>query len=326
MADIFTLLTDIAADPGNGWSIGSFGAIGEFVRDADEKATITREADHFEIVTARGGIRISPMAALKPIAWDSLSADGESWGHSLAFCVVQPADTNRMIRALGSDDEALREEDRHHRLFDLGIATGVIRMCIRTDDDTLCSALDRACGQSLLTISALMSEVLRVQPHRVMLSPAGRIEVYQPIPPADGKSPLGPHTHLLPKLIAKDRPHSANVPIPEGWQSALTLHPRSPWRTMEGERIPYDARVDAEFSRHLRDHGLAEDAEVEASLLVSIESGATPEFADWPSTRRGRTKVRIALRRLAAAGDDRVRPWRALFDRTPAEVEDGEEP
>ena len=82
----FPLIADLVEDASNGWSIGSFGAIGEFMRDADEAAAIERSADFIEVVTARGGMR-AVAADLQGVAWDSLSADGESWGHSLAFCL-----------------------------------------------------------------------------------------------------------------------------------------------------------------------------------------------------------------------------------------------
>ncbi len=45
-----------------------------------------------------------------------------------------------------------------------------------------------------------MAMILAANPHRVFLSRLGRIEVYQPIPPPSGKSPQGPHTHVLPQL------------------------------------------------------------------------------------------------------------------------------
>ncbi|HEX7819651.1 MULTISPECIES: hypothetical protein [Sphingomonadaceae] len=90
----------------------------------------------------------------------------------------------------------------------------------------------------LLDADGVMTEVLRAQPRRVLLSPAGRVEVYHPIPTADGKSPIGPHTHLVAKLVVKDRPHSSNVSIPEAMQSALSLHPRSSWRNALGDSLP----------------------------------------------------------------------------------------
>lgn len=324
----FASLADLARDPANGWSIGSFGAIGEFVRDADEPADMRIDSGLIEIATTRGAMRIAPTTELTPVAWDSLSADGESWGHALAFCCRRPETPGRVIRSLECDAEAIRPEDRADRLFDLGVGSGAVTMALRTGDADLIAALDALEGQPLLENLSLMGEFLRAQPHRVLLSPAGRIEVFQPIPPPDGKSPIGPHTHLLLKLVPKDRPHSSNVPIPEGLQSALSLHPASPWRDQLGERHDFKADVDRAFTPMLERFGLAVDHAVETALRTAIAAGIEPEAAEWPETRRGRTKARIVLRRLAAVGDERVQPWRALHDRAapenPDEIEEGE--
>lgn len=318
----FDLIADLLEDPTNGWSIGSFGAIGEFVRDADEPAAIRRDESKVEIVTARGAIRVAGQL-FQAIAWDSLSSDGETWGHALALCVERTAVGERTVSALGLDTGAIRQQDRSAMLFDLGVGTGCVRMCARTADPALIAALGAAVGHPLLTVAGIMTAVLKAQPHRVMLSPAGRIEVFQQIPPADGKSPEGPHTHLLPKLIAKDRPHSANVPIPEGWQSALSMHPKSPWLTMLGERHPYQPDTDARFAPLLERFGSVEDKAVAADIMSAIDD--VPECANWPEGRRARHKARITLRRLAAIGDPRVKPWRAMHDRAPIEIEEGEE-
>ncbi|MET0248346.1 MAG: hypothetical protein ABW164_01305 [Sphingobium sp.] len=321
----FEEIAKLAMDPLNGWSIGSFGAVGEFVRDADEPTEVRRTSGLIEIVTPRGAMRIAPTMPLAPVAWDSLSGDGESWGHALALCCPRPETPSRTVRFMGLDGGAIRPEDRGHHLFDLGVAAGAVTMAARTGDAGLIAALTALEGQPLLSAMSVMTEMLRAQPHRVLLSPAGRIEVFQPIPPTDGKSPIGPHTHLLAKLIAKDRPHSSNVPIPDGHQSALSLHPRSPWRTMLGERHEFMAEHDIAFAPLLDRFGLAEDKAVDHRLRAAIADRAVPEFADWPETRRGRTKARIVLRRLAAAGERDVAPWRALHDRTPIDIEEGEE-
>lgn len=318
----FDVIADLAEDPNNGWSIGSFGAIGEFVRDQEEPVGIVRSADRFEVTTPRGAMRIAPETPLIGIAWDSLSSDDVSWGHALAFCIGRPAGSPRVITALGPDATAIRADDRTATLFDLGVAAGAVRMCVRTHDVALIGALARAEGLPLLSLGAVMTEILRAQPHRVLLSPAGRIEVFQPIPPADGKSPIGPHTHLLPKLIASDRTHSSNTPLPDGLQAALTVHPRSPWRTNLGERHPFDESADAAFLALLENYGLPQDAAVREAVRAAVRSGAAPNHADWPGSRRGRTVARIMLRRMAAAGDEQVGPWRALYDRTPAEAEE----
>ncbi|AXB80204.1 hypothetical protein [Novosphingobium sp. P6W] len=313
----FALVADLALDPANAWSIGSFGAIGEFMRDQDEPARIVREDTVIEIVTGRGGIRIVD-ADLAGLAWDTLSKDGETWGHAMAFCAPVPAPEPRVIRALGSDTEALREDDRGAKLFDLGVGHGCVRMALRTGAPVLIDALQAAEGKALLEQAGVMPLVLAHQPHRVLISPAGRIEVYQPIPLPDGKSPEGPHTHLLPKLIAKDRPHSSNTPIPQGWQAALNMHPKSPWRTVLGERHPYEPETDAAFQPLLERFAVPEDVTVERTLRADLGT----QNLTWPETRRGRHKARIVLRRLHAAGDDRVQSWRALHDRATLEDEE----
>jgi hypothetical protein len=47
-------LTDVET----GWSVGTFGAIAEFTRDADETAALDRGNDLISVVTGRGGLRI----------------------------------------------------------------------------------------------------------------------------------------------------------------------------------------------------------------------------------------------------------------------------
>lgn len=318
----FALICSLLRDPANGWSIGSFGAIGEFMRDPDERVAIEETSDRIELVTGRGAIRVAS-APVRPIAWDSLSGDGETWGHTLAFCIERPRTPARVIRVLGPDTQAIREEDRDAILIDCGVGAGAVGMCVRTRDARLIATFSAAERQSLLGLPEVMPEMLRAQPQRVLISPVGRVEVFQAIPAPDGKSPEGPHTHLLPKLIVKDRCHSSNVPIPDGWQAALSMHPQSPWRTMLGERHPFDPATDRAFQPMLDRFALPDDSFVETAWRAAIDAGVAPTEVDWPQTRRGRTKARIVLRRLAAAGDERVKIWRALHDRTA--IEEGEE-
>jgi hypothetical protein len=320
----FDFIADLASDPANGWSIGSLGAIGEFVRDPGEPVDIRRGTDRIEIVTARGAMRIDRDPAMIGVAWDSLSADGESWGHALAFCLPRPDSGARVVCEIGTDRGAIRREDAEAVLFDMGVGSGCVRMCARTTDPDLIAALRAAEGRPLLAVHGIMGAVLSAQPHRIMLAPSARIEVYQPIPPADGKSPEGRHTHLLTKLTPKDRPHSANVPIPDGWQSALSMHPQSPWRTVTGKRHPFEPGIDAAFAPILERFGLPEDRAVAAALAQAVEE-SSPHLSQWPDSRRGRATARIVLRRLAAAGNPRVKPRRVMHDRAPIDIEEGEE-
>jgi hypothetical protein len=315
------LLADLARDCRNGWSIGSFGAIGEFVCSGQEPAAIEVSAAKVEIKTARGGIQIAPLVPMRAIAYDTLSADGDGWSHALALCAPQDQGRQGRIAALGRDAAALQPEQRDAELFDLGVAAGSIRMCVRTHDKGLADALTANAGRELLSNRELLNRILSVQPHRVMLSSAGRIEVYQPIPSADQTSPSGPHTHLLPKLISARRTHSANVPVPRGWQPVLTVHPRSPWHNADNARVPYDEAADSAFAPMLKRFGLPEDKEVRDSITRAVRSGADPAGFPWPATRRGRAAARITLRRLAAAQTGTAASWRAIRDNTPVEVD-----
>ena len=109
-------------------------------------------------------------------------------------------------------------------------------MCVRTREPALIGALQRAAGMKFLASPNLVAAVLSAQPNRVMLSLAGRIEVFQPIPNAHDVSPVGPHTHLLSRLIESGWLHNANDPIPTGWQVVLNMHPPRPWVGERGSR------------------------------------------------------------------------------------------
>ena len=311
---LLELLSGLARDYANGWSIGSFGAIGEFTRAEPEPATFDLSPGRLEVVTARGGIRIAPASPLRAIAYDTLSSDGEGWSHALALCAPRSRDQRDKIVSLGPDLDALDADEHGAELFDLGVAAGCVRMCVRTRDESLSKALAASVDRELIDDRELMGGILATQPHRVLLSPAGRIEVYQPIPSADETSPMGPHTHLLPKLISTRRTHSSNVPVPDGWQPVLTVHPRSPWRDEHNVRVPYDESVDAAFAPLLDRYGLAEDKKIRDSITRAVNSGEDASAYAWPSTRRGRTAARITLRRLAAARTSAVASWRAIRD------------
>jgi hypothetical protein len=97
-----------------------------------------------------------------------------------------------------------------------------------------------------------------LSPHRVFVSRLGRIEVYQPIPPPDGASPDGPHTHVLPRLLERGRSHAATVPIPTGWVAGVTLYPPHPLRHSSGRPVDFDAARHAAFQSLMERYGSPE--------------------------------------------------------------------
>jgi hypothetical protein len=85
-----------------------------------------------------------------------------------------------------------------------------------------------------------MRVILATSPLGVSISRLGRIEVFQPIPPADGKNPKGPHTHVLPKLLQHRRTHSATDPVSEGFVPCAHLYPRPSRQGALGRVRPFD--------------------------------------------------------------------------------------
>ncbi len=324
------LLRAAIRDARNAWSIGTFGAIGEFMRDGEEAFEQSRSEDDEQIVTARGALEVSLREGAVAIAYDTLSADGETWGHAVAFCLPRPsADRPATVSSLGGDRAALRPGDRDAPLFDLGIGLGHVRMCVRTRDEQLGGALRSLEGGSLFGHAGarVMDLILKTNPHRVVISPLARIEVYAPIPGPKERSPSGPHTHVLPKLLAAGRTHGANAPIPAGLQPVLMLHPRSPWRDAAGRPTAFNRGLDEDFERLFASFGLSEDKEVRAATEAAVLSGTDPETHAWPRTRRGRAQARITLRRLAQRlGPSAVSRWRTLYDRAHAEDDDSGKP
>jgi len=207
MASAFELIEAQIADPDAQWSLGTFGAIAEFMRDAAEPAEIDHAEQSFSVVTPRGGLRIEARPDLRPVAFETITTS--AWSQRVAFCLPETASAMSQRVALtevGPDRGALRPQDRDALLFDLGLGVHQVDCCIRAAEPELIAGLRAAAGRPLFEPgSAAMGLILRHSPHRVFATRAGRAEVYQPIPAPGGTAPDGPHTHVLPKLLAHKR-------------------------------------------------------------------------------------------------------------------------
>jgi hypothetical protein len=315
------LLLAAVPDVDNGWSIGTFGAVAEFRRDADEPARHSQRMGWLQCTTARGAIGLHTRQDVVPIAYETLASDGETWGHALALAMPSTSGEpgQRVVRCCGADEQSLQPAAGTGVLFDLGVGGGHVSFCVRTSDPPMIEALRRVENKPLFGPECAAARALLVQasPARIALSPLGRIEVYSRIPGPDERSPSGPHTHLLPKLLASGRLHSANSPIPSGLQTVLSLHPVSPWRDAFGVRTAFNTRADEQFQALLERFGLTEDKAVRMATQAAVTGGADPATCPWPITRRGRIQARITLRRLAQRlGGERLAPWRTRFDRS----------
>jgi hypothetical protein len=328
MASAFELIADQLADPEAQWSLGTFGAIAEFMRDADEPAEVVREEPVAAVVTPRGGIRLEVRLGLRPIAFETITT--QSWSQRVAFCLPERESTTSrrtVLTELGPDAQALRAQDRGGVLFDLGLGLLQVDCCIRTSDAALTDGLRAHAGRSLFEHGNLaMGLILRHSPHRVFMTRAGRAEVYQAIPVPGGTAPEGPHTHVLPKLLAHGRTHAATEPIPKGWVSCAHLYPAHPLRDGYGRARPFDGGRYATFQRLLSRHGDAEHLQLKRNVIKALNAGAGPEAIAMPSDRFAQASIRVALRQLkASSGTSPVlTAWFAAHDR--ASDSDEEEP
>lgn len=250
MTALVALLSEHIRNPESSWSMGSYGAVAEFFQESGEPVD-SGDSDGLFRTTPRGGIRIEMQDDLGLCAYDNSSGHGGTQQH-IALCL--PQDSSRMsgkdvLTEAGPDTAALRKQDRDAVLFDLGICSlgsGCLQsdFCIRTDERDLIDFLRDHTGTNIFEHgSPVFSKLLEAQPHRVVITRVGRIEVYQPIggEHTDDKTPEGPHTHLLPELLSLNLTHAADVPIREGWVPCAFLYPKKPVIDLSESQFPLRA-------------------------------------------------------------------------------------
>jgi hypothetical protein len=159
-----------------------------------------------------------------------------------------------------------------------------------------------------------MAMILAANPHRVFISRLGRIEVYQPIPPPSGKSPDGPHTHVLPRLLRSGRTHPATEPVPDGWIPCAHIYPPHPARDGMGEPRSFDAARYRSFQLTMQSCGDPKTLAIKRRVAAAVLAGEPPSAI--AGDRHGRASIRIALRQMKAEGHEgtALGAWLAHFD------------
>lgn len=316
-SDVEAFLAGQMADPQTQWSLGTFGAIAEFARDPDETARLADDGA-LAAVTDRGGIRIEPCDDLRLVAFETTTK--EAWNHRVALCLPEDrCDMNRraVLTELGADTDALRERERGAVLFDLGLDALQVDVCVRVSDPQVAAQLRAHCGQPVMAAgNPAMGVILAHSPHRVFISRLGRIEVYQPIPPPDGKSPEGPHTHVLPNLLKHRRTHAATEPIPEGFVPCAHLYPAHPVKDTQGRPIAFDRERHDAFQRVLQRFGDPHHLALKQRVLAAVAGGEDPSVVSLTHSRFARTNVRVALRQIEAAerSPPSLAAWLAAYE------------
>lgn len=328
---IETSIADHFRRTSSAWSMGSFGAIAEFHHVAGDPVPRLLDGG---IVTDRGGLRLTDMGAIRPVAWETLSPRPHRWQQGVSLCVeaAQAAMAQRkVLTEIGPDPTPLRQQDRGAILFDMGLDQPQVDFCIRTADPDLIALLRAEAGKPVTAPDCrAMPAILAAHPHRVALTRIGRVEVFQKIggPDTGGVSPVGPHTHVLPQLLRARRTHSANTPIPEGLVPVAGLHPESPIMDSLGADRDFDRAAFDAFQHMLAAWGDPARHNLKAEIWYMLAAGDPPDRIDPPADRFGRVALRVALRQAERrdGASDLLLRWRAAFDRDPSRTEDADMP
>jgi hypothetical protein len=207
--------------------------------------------------------------------------------------------------------------DREACLFDLGVGGPNIRVAVRTGDSAQVGRLRAGVGRGLFENDDLIHALVRESPHRVFLSKLGRLEVYQSIAPEGGTAPEGPHTHLLPALLAEpDRPPEGML---QGWVACVVGYPANPLRDAKGRKQVFDAVAHERFQKMLADFGDPTYRATKDAVCDAVRSGAEP--VSFPVHDHQRPAAIVALRQLACTDGDSaaLQRWRAAFDLNPVD-------
>lgn len=214
------IVSEHLARRATGWAVGMVGAVAEFLRAPTDEAESDRAT---RVVTARGALRVEATADTRVVRFTTAAGLA-----CIALCLPETharLSGRTVLTEVGRDEGALRAADRDAHLFDLGVPSPYFEFCVRTTDPAAVERLRRRAGTPLFGEDArALHDIAALQPQRVVRSRLARIEVYQPIAATGGTTPDGPHTHLLPDLLAARLTFAADEPIPAGWIPCAHLY------------------------------------------------------------------------------------------------------
>lgn len=303
------------------WSIGGYGAIAEFHwLPSDDPEN---DCQGLQIVTAAGALLLELRDDVVPHAYQSLSRHPDRWLQGIALCLPwrrARREARTVLTELGPDERALRREDRRAILFDLGLGLPQVDACVRSDSPQLLKTLRAGCGRSLLEPgNAVMPAVKEASPHRVFVSQLGRVEVYQRIGRAGQQppTPLGPHTHVLPRLLAARRAGAEDNDAPAYHRACAYLYPQHPLMDNLGNHKAYDRHAHARFTALMERWGDAVFLAERQRAIRAVRAGVDAHRYRAPIHTKGRRALRIAIRELAQqlGETDIIDVWRNRFDR-----------
>ncbi len=319
---VLELIQNALGDPRSGWASGSYGAIAEFSRRDGDQAVADLAPNGGTVITDLGALRIALVPGVLIVPYETPTRRPEVWLHGVAFCLEAGAAAMggaEVIGERGPDRDAIRAQDRDQVLFDLGLGTGAITMAVRTCDKALIEGLRAAAGRSLLAPEEpMMAALIAANPHRVCFSKLARIEVTQNIGLSrgtEGRGP-GPHTHVIPKLLAEGRAHGPEVPIPPGLSAALYLFPPNPVVDADGARIPFDKARHGQFQALWERFADPALVALKRRTAAAVRAGRAPDRSPSEPDPARSAALRVALRQLGHSDgpSPTLAAWSARYD------------
>jgi len=203
-----SLLLRLLAAESATWSVGGWGAVAELHPAAGAGIDVAEHTDRIEAATQGGRLAVALRGGVRCLAR----------GAARYFCL--PA-----AEAAGPAREALTECGAlgGAPLFDIGVGLPNVDALVRIDEAALAQCLRRASGRRIVgSHEPALAALIAASPPRLFRSALAEIEVGGPI--ASTTTPDGPHTHVLPDLLAERRTHDPRVELPEGWLPCLVWH------------------------------------------------------------------------------------------------------
>lgn len=277
------------------WSIGSFGAIAEFIREPTENCEVHYMQDAWVIKAKSGSLLIKrkPLPSLIPFE----IAAKDTWNHRVALCL--PDHQARMserakLTELGRDNAAIQKQDRNGILFDLGLQVFNTDICIRTSDHNMISILRHNAGKNFFALSGDVLRAIQLKsPNRIFISRIGRIEIYTKIPSPSEKSPLDSHTHILPKLLRHGLTYPKNEPIPSGLLPCAYIYPSHPMKDWCGNSKQFDLADHIKFQALMKKFCDPNLIKIKEKVVDALRAGISIEILQM-ETRIERNFARVA--------------------------------
>lgn len=302
------------------WAIGTFGALAEFSYQSRDQPVFKRESNSLSITTKKGGLRITDHPLLKLVPYEGLSNLKNAWTQGIMVCLPSNEaqfGSHSGLTRMGNDPAPIAQISPRTVLYDLGLGVEHLKACVRTDDKDLQTFLDRSAGASLFDKElGLTSRLVKESPTRVFMTKCGRIEIYQDIPNEDGTTPLGPHTHVSEKLLARSRTQAATIPIPDGWLPILACYPPNPVRDVHGAPRAFDQKAHTRFQSLYSTFADPSFVAIKTQIMDAIRQSREPDTFEKPATKEGRTVLRVAIRQAIQqhGSSELLSRWQKKFE------------